>query len=403
MTQPVIIQWAISSYFGWGVYGLNLGLHWAGDPEIEPVCASTIDAGRISIDPLRERAVLPYLVRSVQFQAQLAQHANGSVAANVPVMLGLGNGFVGSRAAHNVALEGQPTMGVIFFEEAMDAEAIKRGRELSLIITGSTWNEKVLRAYGLERVRTILQGVDPTQFHPAPKLGVLRDRFLVFSGGKAELRKGQDIVLAAFKIFAQRHPEATLVPAWHSPWPHLARNLDQTGLAAPVAFDKDGRLDIKAWAASNGIAPEQVLDLGDMPNMSVASILREMDVAVFTNRAEGGTNLVAMECMACGVPTILSQNTGHLDLIGEDNCYPLTDQREVANRWNQVGDVRCWGESQVEEVVECLERVFTDRAEAARRGRRGAATIGKLTWAETARQMKQVVLEAAKESVLEAA
>src|SRR5206468_2804769 len=57
MTQPVIIQWSISSFFGWGVYGLNLGLHWAGDPEIEPVCAAPIDAGHISVDPLRERAL----------------------------------------------------------------------------------------------------------------------------------------------------------------------------------------------------------------------------------------------------------------------------------------------------------------------------------------------------------
>ena len=41
----------------------------------------------------------------------------------------------------------------------------------------------------------------------------MRERFLIFSGGKMELRKGQDIVLAAFKIFARRHPEATLVTA----------------------------------------------------------------------------------------------------------------------------------------------------------------------------------------------
>jgi glycosyltransferase involved in cell wall biosynthesis len=45
------------------------------------------------------------------------------------------------------------------------------------------------------------------------------------------------------------------------------------------------------------------------------SVLQEMNVAVFPNRAEGGTNLVAMECMACGLPVILSGNTGHLDLI----------------------------------------------------------------------------------------
>jgi glycosyltransferase involved in cell wall biosynthesis len=403
MTQPVIIQWSISSFFGWGVYGLNLGLHWAGDPEIEPVCASPIDAGHISVDPLRERALLPFLVRSVQFQAQLGQHANGSVSANAPLLLALGNGFTGSPAAHRVVLEGEPTIGVIFFEDALDPEAVKRGKQLSLVITGSTWNERVLRAYGFEHVRTVLQGIDPTHFHTGPKLGVMRDRFLIFSGGKAELRKGQDIVMAAFKIFAKRHPEATLVTAWHSPWPHLARSLDQTGLAATVAFDKDGGLDVRAWAAANEIAADQIIDLGNVPNVSMPSVLREMDAAVFANRSEGGTNLVAMECMACGLPVVLSRNTGHLDLIKDDNCYPLDDQRAVENRWTSVGDVACWGESQVGEVVERLEQIFADRATARKRGLRAARMMQRLTWADTARQMKDVVLKAVSGTVRKAA
>jgi glycosyltransferase involved in cell wall biosynthesis len=396
MAQPVIIQWSISSFFGWGVYGLNLALHWAGDQEIEPVCVAPLDPGQITIDPLRERAILPFLIRSLQFQAQIAKHTNGSATADAPLLLALGNGFCGSPAAHNVVLEGAPTIGVIFFEDALDAEAIRRGKQLSLIITGSTWNERVLRAYGFDRVQTILQGIDPTYFHPAPKLGVMRDRFLIFSGGKAEMRKGQDIVMAAFKIFAKRHKEATLVTAWHSPWPHLARSLDQTGLAAPVVFDKDGKLDVTAWAGANDIAAEQVIDLGNVPNISMPPILREMDAAVFTNRSEGGTNLVAMECMACGVPVILSRNTGHLDLIKDDNCYPLDDQRAAANRWNSVGDVACWGESQVEEVVERFEQIFADRAAAKERGMRAAAMMQGMTWAETARQMKDMVLTAAK-------
>src|SRR5579871_4452059 len=106
MRQPVIIQWSISSFFGWGVYGLNLALHWAGDPTLEPVCASPIDPGQISVDPLRERVILPFLVRSIQFQAQIAQHKDGGASADAPLLLALGNGFCGSRAAHNVVLEG---------------------------------------------------------------------------------------------------------------------------------------------------------------------------------------------------------------------------------------------------------------------------------------------------------
>jgi glycosyltransferase involved in cell wall biosynthesis len=210
-------------------------------------------------------------------------------------------------------------------------------------------------------------------------------------------------VMAAFKIFAKRHPEATLVTAWHSPWPHLARSLDQTGVAAPVAFDKDGSLDVRAWAAANEIAAEQIIDLRNVPNVSLPSVLREMDAAVFANRSEGGTNLVAMECMACGLPVVLSRNTGHLDLIKDDNCYPLDDQRAVENRWTSVGDVACWGESQVGEVVERLEQIFADRATARKRGLRAARMMQRLTWADTARQMKDVVLKATSSTVRKAA
>ena len=47
MAQSVIIQWGISSLFGWGIYGLNLALNWAGDDAIEAVCASPFNT-RIS-------------------------------------------------------------------------------------------------------------------------------------------------------------------------------------------------------------------------------------------------------------------------------------------------------------------------------------------------------------------
>jgi len=403
MPQRIIMQWSVSSYFGWGMYGLNLALNWAGDPSVELICAGAIDPGQITLDPLRQRAILPSLVRSIEFQEKMKQHKDGAVTADVPVLLALGNGLYVSTAAHNVLLLGQPTIGVVFFEDSLDAQAIERGKQFSLIVTGSSWNEQVLRACGLEHIQTVFQGIDPTQFHRAPKLGVMRDRFLIFSGGKLELRKGQDIVLAAFRVFAKRHPEATLVTAWHSPWPQLARSLDQSGIAAPIVFGQDGKVDVRGWVEANDIAPERVIDLGNVPNAWMPSVLREMDAAVFTNRAEGGTNLVAMECMASGIPVILSRNTGHLDLIEEDNCYPLLDQRAATSRWNSAGDIKCWGESQVDEVVERLEQIFAECVEAERRGRRGAVTMQRFTWAETARRMKEVVLGAVEDSVRAAA
>jgi glycosyltransferase involved in cell wall biosynthesis len=396
MRRAVIIQWGISSFFGWGVYGLNLALNWAADPDLEPVCALPIGADQIAVDGLRLRRLLSFFNASAQLVERLRRdHKGQRVEVGAPVLAALGNDFSRARGPHGGDLYGKPDIGVVFFESPqMDAATLERARSYGLIVTGSTWNERILHAYGITRVKTVIQGVDPSLFHPAPRLGVLGDRFLVFSGGKLELRKGQDLVVAAFARFARRHPDALLVTAWHSPWPKFAATLDESQRAAPVVFKPDGKVDVPAWAEASGIPRGQVLDLGAVPNAHMPPILREMDVALFPNRAEGGTNLVAMECMACGVPAILSANTGHLDLIDGDNCYVLADQAPVGGIGAGVGDTAGWGTSSIDEIEATLERAYTDRDDARRRGAAGAATLAGLTWSRTARAMKSVVVDA---------
>jgi glycosyltransferase involved in cell wall biosynthesis len=324
-------------------------------------------------------------------QEDLAKHANGNASVSMPVIAAFGNALTKVKAAHDIDLSGEPTIAAMVFEEALDTEAVAQAKELPFVVTSSRWNERLLRAYGLERVRTVPEGVDPSYFHPASRLGLFKDRFAIFSGGKAELRKGQDLVLAAFRIFAARHAEAILVTAWHSPWPELAQSLDCSGIAAPVVLDAEGRLDVRAWAAASGVPAERVGALTPVANVFMPAILREMDVAVFPNRAEAATNLVAMECMACAVPVILSGNTGHLDLIEGGNCFALDDQRQAPWSWPGVDGVPGWGESQVDEVVEKLEQAFADRTEARRRATRGAQTLAARTWAAHAQGMKEVV------------
>lgn len=391
MRRRVVIQWGISSFFGWGIYGLNLALNWSRDADLEPVCSMPVEPSQIAVDPMRKLALSGFMQSSQVLYDQLKGHfaAGKHVTVDVPVLMALGNDFNNGSTA---ALIGQPTIGVVFFEiPQMDTETVERARAFPLIVTGSTWNERVMRAYGLTNVTTVIQGVDQTLFHPAPRQGVLGDRFLVFSGGKLELRKGQDIVVAAFSRFAKRHPDAMLVSAWHSPWPALARGVDASGLCTPMAVNAEGKVDFTAWVHANDIAPNQFLDLGAIPNAFMPPILREMDVALFPNRSEGGTNLVAMECMACGVPTILSANTGHTDLIDGNNCYALEHQGAVSGRGAAVGSVPGWGESHVDEVVEMLERAYMDRNDARRRGERGAGKIASFTWSRTADHMKRII------------
>ena len=132
------------------------------------------------------------------------------------------------------------------------------------------------------------------------------------------------------------------------------------------------------WLGKNGVEEGTFTVLPRLSQGAMGKIVRRnVDVGVFTNRCEGGTNLVAMEVMAAGVPVVLSDNTGHKDVVRrvcegrreDDGCYVLRDQRDGG--WGEEG----WGESQVEEVVRTLERVYKERDAARRVGRVGQERV----------------------------
>jgi glycosyltransferase involved in cell wall biosynthesis len=385
MTQRVVIHWGLSSLHGWGVYGLNLALAWSGDEALEAATDYEVVAQYLTLDPLQAHALAGFRARSARLRAQLLAQKPEALTLNAVLLAGLGNDLHAQPGPHGGQLLGRPSFGTIFFErETLGPKAREALAPHAAIIAGSSWNAEVLRAHGVPRVELVLQGIDPALFHPAPRRGLFPGRFVVFSGGKLEARKGQDNVIAAWRIFAARHPDALLISAWHNHWPDGARGIDASRRAAPLPFRADGTPDISAWVAANGIRAEQFLDLGVVPNALLAPILREADAALFPNRCEGGTNLVAMEAMACGVPTILSANTGHLDLLRDGAALALTDQRPIPSAPG-------WCESNIEEIIAALEALYTDRAKARQIGAAGAKLLSGLTWAKTAAEMKRII------------
>ncbi|MCA4920426.1 MAG: glycosyltransferase family 4 protein, partial [Roseomonas sp.] len=363
----------------------NLALSWASDPEVAHATTKELNANVISIDPLRWRALQPFCARSAAVLQLLLKQPNHPFELNTVLLTALNNRLNTEPGPHGAPLLGKPSLGVVFFEsEDLGQSPQQNAARYACILAGSSWNAEVLRAHGIPRVETVLQGIDATLFHPAPRRRLFPDRFLVFSGGKLEPRKGQDLVMAAWRIFAARHPDAILMTAWHNPWPATSRGIDAVGHTAPLPLTKDGIPDVEGWAAANGIKPEQFYNLGFVPNAFMPTILREADAAVFPNRCEGGTNLVAMETMACGVPTILSANTGHLDLLQDGAALALTDQRPIPA-------LPGWRESNVEEIVAALETLYTDRTRAATIGAAGAKLLSRMTWAKTAAEMKRII------------
>ena len=386
--RNLICTWPISSFHGWGVYGLHIALHLAADADLFPIFPFGTTSSHRVITKQREEQISGVVRASEQLAQELIALESSEVSLNHACLKALGTGFRDGR--EGVVVWGRPTLGVVFLEDTnLNKDALAQAENFPLIITGSRWNRALLESYQLGPIETVFQGVDREVFWPGPKQGWLGEGFQIFSGGKLEYRKGQDLVLMAFKKFRQRHSDARLITAWHSQWPELARSLEHNPNIAALRFHRDREIDVVAWAEANGIPGDSVVDLGRVPNQRMGKILREVDVAVFPNRAEGGTNLVAMECMACGVPVILSENTGHLDLIGSHRTISLTEQSRVSLPGTGTEG---WGESSVDEIVESLDNAYRDRQEAQDIGRRAALFMRTWSWPYQVEALKQAIL-----------
>ncbi len=372
----IAIGWPLNSMTGWGIYGINLTLQLLKTPGYQPLLLIPPQIQPGMLNPLHQALLTPAIDAQRNFQNKLQNYQGKNIKLNLPVLQALGSNF---STASNI--RGTENIGIIFSENTQfTSEQINRSKAYDLIITGSTWNSQILESNDIKPVQKVLQGIDQTIFHPAPKSNIFRDRFVVFSGGKLEYRKGQDIIIAAFKIFQKRHSEALLITAWHNFWPQFMTGIEQTGNVVGLPkITQNKRLQITEWLRENDIPSNAVIDVGPIPNYMVGQIVREADVAVFTNRCEGGTNLVAMESLACGVPTIISANTGHLDIINDSHCYPLSNQNYVKSTPHFSG-VEGWGESDVEEVVEMLEKVYYDQEDAQLRGKAAVSFMQNLTW-----------------------
>jgi glycosyltransferase involved in cell wall biosynthesis len=245
----------------------------------------------------------------------------------------------------------------------------------------------------------IHQGVDACRFHPIPIPRLLRSSFVVFAGGKLEARKGQDVVVAAFKRFLLHSPDALLIACWGN----IGNvGLDTIGLSQHVEGNpaNGDAQSIYAWLLEQGLPAANVLVPTITANSQLPALIKQADSAVFCSRCEGGTNLMAMETLACGIPTLLSSNTGHLDLLGLEieHAIPIGQEglgkvpdKITAGYGGDAG--RLWGETEPDELVEIWLRIKADPIEWRRRAERGAIAMKGFSWARCMERLLECLTE----------
>lgn len=384
--RKVLMRWQAGTLSGWGLLGLNLFEQWVADPAIQPLMGVRFSIRDFpGTSPLRYTLMRPAMDYSNEYVEALTAGKIDLREQGVLVIDAFGDGF--APGIEHTGQMGFRNVARCIFENTR-IDTTKAIEPYDSLLCASDWAARLLRASTRKPVMMIHEGIDHSLFFPGPRSGVLDPEcFYVFTGGKIEFRKAQDLVLFAFREFAARHDDAVLVAAWRSPWPGRATGF-QVNLPEPLRQDVSGAPLIRQWVTENGIKPHQFIDLPLTANSLMPAVLREMDCALQVSRCEACTNLPAMEAMACGVPVILANNSGMRELIDSDNCMPLNSQDRVHGPPDVATEG--WGESRVEEIVQALETLYVDTQRRRRIGARGAQWIleHRRTWRDHAASLK---------------
>lgn len=393
--RTALIDWPLTPYTGWGNYGIQLAQTLMEQGLYQPVLMAPND--RTHHCDLHWLAALEHLEAGSKSIANTLEKAIQEETLPLPTSASLAFSPLGN-VLPPPRCQAQRHVGVIFFERSdFSKQQVETLKSFDLVVTGSSWNQSLLQQWGVSQSQLVHQGVDTGLFNPAPVPKLIKRSLVIFSGGKLEARKGQDVVIAAFRRLLQHHPDALLIAAWGNVGNVAVKTIDASEYVqgAPV----EGRAkSIAAWLEANGVPDKNVWVLPCVVNRQLPNVIKQADVAVFVSRCEGGTNLMAMETLACGLPTLVSANTGHLDLLnmGMDHCLSVGAtgigcvNPDLITGYGR--DLRgFWGETDPEELLQCWLKIASDKVSWRQQGQKQAAAMQAMSWKASMKRLMDLL------------
>jgi glycosyltransferase involved in cell wall biosynthesis len=276
--------------------------------------------------------------------------------------------------------------GYTFFEYELTPESEENAKNYDLVLAGSSWCVERLKERNINNTGLLIQGIDPERFYPVtqPKTA---DTFVLFSGGKFELRKGQDLVLKAFRILHKKYPDMHLVNIWHNMWPESMKTMQRS---SHIKYEEINGCWVERMThlyRLNDVDPERITTYEIYDNKALRSLYQSTDLGVFPNRCEGGTNLVLMEYMACGKPVVVSNATGHTDIVSEENALLLNEHKEMEIQDNGGSIIARWADPSLDELVGQIEYAYHHRDQLRAIGGRAGNDLKHFTWEASACQL----------------
>ncbi|MCP4748718.1 MAG: glycosyltransferase [Desulfobacteraceae bacterium] len=286
---------------------------------------------------------------------------------------------------------GRKNYGYTFFENELTETSLENAKRFDLVLAGSAWCRDQMLEKGITHCDILIQGIDTRIFYPILKEKE-QDRFVIFSGGKFELRKGQDLVLRAVKILQEKYPDVWLLNCWRNLWP---------GSVKLMSYSKDIRFEYKEnepWIQTmqrtyiqNGLDPDRIITYDLVAQEDQRELYAQTDIGLFPNRCEGGTNLVLMEYMACGKPVIASYTSGHRDILNSQNSLLLHNLEPLKITGASGQLIAQWSNPSLDEIVALLEKAYHHRDALKPLARQAGKDLKQFTWERSAHRLLEII------------
>ena len=279
----------------------------------------------------------------------------------------------------NTVPQSSPKIGYYIFEytkiPVVYIEAINS--TLDAVCTASEWGCQVLKDNGVTiPVYCVPGGVDHSVFNSEnKKLDDKKFRFLHI--GKAEARKGTDIVIKAFNEAFQGNRKVRL--SLYIDNPHL-RDFDANTLL------HDLKESYKLEYPINNIEIRHFQD-------ELVSTYNSHHVAVFASKAEG-IGLPIVEAMACGMPCIVPYNTGIMQYANDENALLLKKltTMTIEDPIFLRGDYGTWDVPSVEEMADKMLFAWTHQEDVEDLGKRAEDYMkNKYSWEDSCIIFKDIL------------
>ena len=201
-----------------------------------------------------------------------------------------------------------------------------------------------------------------------------RDKTVFINVGKWEVRKGHNELLEAFNKAFTPEDDVELWMINHNPF-----------------IGRENEAWKTKYLASNMGGSVRILPRVNS-QMELAAVFNSVDFGVFPAHAEGW-NLEPLELMACGVPSIVTNYSGHTEYLNATNSFLVEpDGMESAQDGKWFHGQGEWCTFDVDKLVDAMKAAHEYKQSGSKSLEEGMkATVEKFTWANTIKTIEEAL------------